>query len=421
MGMKAAPTSRAKAPTYPTRPIDDPYTQGTDPSDREEQTSPEMLLSATRTGVTCPARKCQWKSASSLETTAWFGCWEGGFGEGIRREPAYPTQSRRQGSAHRAGAGCGAGPQVSNEARAASAIQHPTSSMSSTPVGTADGAPYILMEFLEGVSLQKRLADRGRLSIPEVLDVAKQAGSALSAAHAVGIVHRDLKPENLFLVPDKTTAGGERVKVLDFGIAKMKHGSSSGERSRRRLGHHGQSRATCPPSSARTARTWTCARTSIPSRPSSTKCWLGEPRSCGDRNRDAGHAPDCPPPPLHALARRSRPAWRRLSCAAWHGRGMTASKAWRRSWKGFREALPAAQSLKASPRPTRRCLGGNSRGTHGEDLCASRSEQHFPAPPVRYWQRTRTRSSRPRVPGDGSLHHRRRGGRGGRAASPCPW
>jgi eukaryotic-like serine/threonine-protein kinase len=115
-----------------------------------------------------------------------------------------------------------------NEARAASAIRHPNIIDVLDAGGTADGAPYILMEFLEGVSLQKRLEDRGRLALPQVLDIARQAGSALSAAHAAGIVHRDLKPENLFLVPDTGAPGGEKVKVLDFGIAKIKHGSSSG-------------------------------------------------------------------------------------------------------------------------------------------------------------------------------------------------
>jgi len=89
-----------------------------------------------------------------------------------------------------------------NEARAASAIRHPNIIEVLDAGGTPDGAPYILMEFLDGVSLQKRLADAGRLALPQVLDIANQAGSALAAAHAVGIVHRDLKPENLFLVPD---------------------------------------------------------------------------------------------------------------------------------------------------------------------------------------------------------------------------
>jgi len=115
-----------------------------------------------------------------------------------------------------------------NEARAASAIHHRNIIEVFDAGVTPEGAPYILMEFLEGVSLQKRLAERGRLSLPQVLEVARQAGSALAAAHATGIVHRDLKPENLFLVPDSSAPGGERVKILDFGIAKIKSGSRTG-------------------------------------------------------------------------------------------------------------------------------------------------------------------------------------------------
>ena len=115
-----------------------------------------------------------------------------------------------------------------NEARAASAIRHPNIIDVLDAGGTPEGAPYILMEFLEGASLQKRLADRGRLALPQALSIANQAGSALAAAHAAGIVHRDLKPENLFLVPDTSAPGGERVKVLDFGIAKIKHGTGTG-------------------------------------------------------------------------------------------------------------------------------------------------------------------------------------------------
>ena len=113
-----------------------------------------------------------------------------------------------------------------NEARAASAIRHPNIIEVFDAGITPEGAPYILMEFLEGVSLQKRLADQGRLGVDLVLDIARQAGSALGAAHAAGIVHRDLKPENLFLVPD--APGAERVKILDFGIAKIRRSGFAG-------------------------------------------------------------------------------------------------------------------------------------------------------------------------------------------------
>jgi serine/threonine-protein kinase len=86
----------------------------------------------------------------------------------------------------------------------------------------ADGTPYQVLEYLAGESLGARLR-RGALPVDVALDYARQIGSALAAAHRAGVVHRDLKPENIFLVP--TDAGGvvgERVKVLDFGISKIR-------------------------------------------------------------------------------------------------------------------------------------------------------------------------------------------------------
>ena len=123
-----------------------------------------------------------------------------------------------------------------NEARAASAIRHRNIIEVFDAGVTPEGAPYILMEFLEGVSLQKRLADRGHLALPQALEIARQAGSALAAAHAAGIVHRDLKPENLFLVPDAGSPHGERVKILDFGIAKIKRSGGTGGTMRTQAG-----------------------------------------------------------------------------------------------------------------------------------------------------------------------------------------
>jgi serine/threonine protein kinase len=123
-----------------------------------------------------------------------------------------------------------------NEARAASAIRHRNIIEVFDAGVTPEGAPYILMEFLEGVSLHKRLADGGRLALPQVLEIARQAGSALGAAHAAGIVHRDLKPENLFLVPDPAAPNRERVKVLDFGIAKIRRVGGTGGTMRTQAG-----------------------------------------------------------------------------------------------------------------------------------------------------------------------------------------
>ncbi|HXT99835.1 MAG TPA: serine/threonine-protein kinase [Polyangia bacterium] len=114
-----------------------------------------------------------------------------------------------------------------NEARAANAIRHPNI-IDIIDVGRMpSGIPYLMMEFLEGESLASRLR-RGTLPIPEALDVILQTASALAAAHTKGIVHRDLKPDNLYLVPDEAAPGGIRVKVLDFGIAKLRDDLSGG-------------------------------------------------------------------------------------------------------------------------------------------------------------------------------------------------
>jgi eukaryotic-like serine/threonine-protein kinase len=109
-----------------------------------------------------------------------------------------------------------------NEARAANAIRHPNI-IDIIDVGRMpSGIPYLMMEFLDGVSLAGRIAQTGRLEVTHAVDIMVQATSALTAAHAKGIVHRDLKPDNLYLCPDDSAPGGERVKVLDFGIAKLR-------------------------------------------------------------------------------------------------------------------------------------------------------------------------------------------------------
>jgi hypothetical protein len=86
------------------------------------------------------------------------------------------------------------------------------------------GAPYIVLELLLGESLADRLR-RGPLPLPQALDIVRQIGSALHAAHRAEIVHRDLKPDNVFLIPSPEAGGPEQVKVLDFGISKMRSGS----------------------------------------------------------------------------------------------------------------------------------------------------------------------------------------------------
>jgi eukaryotic-like serine/threonine-protein kinase len=80
------------------------------------------------------------------------------------------------------------------------------------------GALYLVMELLQGESVRDRLKRTGRLPPEEVAELLRQLMRGLDAAHRAGIVHRDLKPENLWLVPED---GRDRLKILDFGIAKL--------------------------------------------------------------------------------------------------------------------------------------------------------------------------------------------------------
>ncbi len=81
------------------------------------------------------------------------------------------------------------------------------------------GAPYIVMEYLEGRDLGVQLEERGPLPVPEAVDFVLQASEAVAEAHALGIIHRDLKPRNLFVTTG--VDGKPLVKVLDFGISKF--------------------------------------------------------------------------------------------------------------------------------------------------------------------------------------------------------
>ncbi|MCA9675703.1 MAG: serine/threonine protein kinase, partial [Myxococcales bacterium] len=96
---------------------------------------------------------------------------------------------------------------------------------------TVDGQPvvYLMMEFLDGVSLGKRIR-RGDLTEGDVRHVLRQCCSALSASHAHGIIHRDIKPENIYLL--SRASDPLFVKVLDFGIAKLTRGKVGSARTR---------------------------------------------------------------------------------------------------------------------------------------------------------------------------------------------
>jgi serine/threonine protein kinase/Tol biopolymer transport system component len=103
------------------------------------------------------------------------------------------------------------------EARAAGALNHPNV-LVIHDTGVENGVPYIASEYLQGETLRDRL-NRGKIPVAKAVDFALQISHALAAAHEAGIVHRDLKPENIFI----TSEG--RVKILDFGIAKLMEAS----------------------------------------------------------------------------------------------------------------------------------------------------------------------------------------------------
>lgn len=105
------------------------------------------------------------------------------------------------------------------EARAAGALNHPNI-VAIFDVGAHEGAPFVVAELLEGQTLRDRLAV-GPLPPRKALEFAVQIANGLAAAHAKGIVHRDLKPDNLFVTRDGA------VKVLDFGVARLREGTTS--------------------------------------------------------------------------------------------------------------------------------------------------------------------------------------------------
>src|SRR5262245_38969619 len=108
------------------------------------------------------------------------------------------------------------------EAQAAGALNHPNIT-AVHDFGSYEGSPYIVTELLEGETLRSRLGP-GALSPRKAIDYAVQIAKGLAAAHEKGIVHRDLKPENVFLTKDG------RVKILDFGLAKLRpEGAESGQ------------------------------------------------------------------------------------------------------------------------------------------------------------------------------------------------
>ena len=113
-----------------------------------------------------------------------------------------------------------------NEARAANQISHP-GVVQVFEFGQLDGGvPWMMMDFVPGVPLDKRIrqasqSEARRLPMWETITILHQLSTILVVAHEAGILHRDIKPQNVMLTPDPAVALGERVKLLDFGIAKL--------------------------------------------------------------------------------------------------------------------------------------------------------------------------------------------------------
>ena len=100
------------------------------------------------------------------------------------------------------------------EAQSAAAVVH-DNVIEIHSVADTDDLPYLVMPYLRGPSLQRRLDDDGPLAVVEILRIANQTASGLGAAHAQGLVHRDVKPANILLAD-----GVDRVKLTDFGLAR---------------------------------------------------------------------------------------------------------------------------------------------------------------------------------------------------------
>ena len=127
-----------------------------------------------------------------------------------------------------------------NEARAVNIIRHPGLVEIFEFGQEMDGSLYIVMEFLEGKSLFDRYVQPGvKPTAIEAARLGEQAARALAAAHEKNVIHRDLKPENLMLVPDPVRPTEDRVKILDFGIAKVARRSSQSSATPRESGKRG--------------------------------------------------------------------------------------------------------------------------------------------------------------------------------------
>ena len=124
-----------------------------------------------------------------------------------------------------------------NEAASTGRIHHPNVVTIYESGQADDGTPYIAMEYLEGGTLREELKDRGPLSVAETVEIIQQVARGLNAAYRLGIIHRDLKPDNIFLTPSEEVGEASgvptsaatppaTVKIVDFGIAKLRESAT---------------------------------------------------------------------------------------------------------------------------------------------------------------------------------------------------
>ena len=112
-----------------------------------------------------------------------------------------------------------------NEAVITRKLQHPNAVRVDDIDSLEDGRPYIVMELVEGGSMRALIEQAGPLPAKRALEITRQAGAALAAAHKLGIVHRDIKPDNIVIL--QQADGTDLVKVLDFGIARLREGGGA--------------------------------------------------------------------------------------------------------------------------------------------------------------------------------------------------
>jgi len=188
------------------------------------------------------------------------------------------------------------------EATAAAALNHPNI-LAVHQMGTCDGAPYLVSELLEGETLREQMK-RGPMAVRRAMDYGIQIARGLAVAHEKGIVHRDLKPENLFVTKDG------RVKILDFGLAKLMQLQPGSEHTALTLGAETEAgvvmetHSSVPP---RLPKFWVLRSSGLQHR-TCPRTGVAAHRKTARPAQDPGPTSDCHPRLLKHLRRHLRPA-----------------------------------------------------------------------------------------------------------------